>query len=149
MNSISEKAIRIAIDAHSGQTDKSGNPYIFHPFRVMDNVNTIEEKIVAALHDVIEDTHVTADDLRNGGIPEYLVKEIEVLTHAPDMEYSCYIELIAGHRIASAVKLADLRDNMDITRLKEITDKDIERLRKYHKSYLFLKKALNNNKNLN
>lgn len=140
MEKILEIAIRIAQDAHSGQSDKAGRPYIAHPVKVMNSVSSIEEKIVAILHDVMEDTDVTSDDLREAGIPEKLILEIEALTHAPSMEYDEYIKRVSHFSIASVVKLADLKDNMDITRLNEITDKDIERLKRYHRNYMFLKR---------
>lgn len=145
MNKILQTAIHIARNAHSGQVDKAGKPYIGHPLRVMEGVGTIQEKIVAVLHDVIEDTNVTAADLRRKGIPERLISELEILTHAGDVEYDEYIKQISLHSIASAVKLADLKDNMDMTRLDEITDKDIERLKKYHRNYLFLKQSKTHN----
>ncbi|GAB6121317.1 GTP pyrophosphokinase [Dysgonomonas termitidis] len=146
MDNILEKAIRIAVNTHYGQTDKGGEPYIFHALRVMNNVNTIEEKIVAILHDIMEDTDITADDLRAEDIPEALINQLLVLSYSPDTAYNAYIEQIAKFPIAATVKLADLKDNMDITRLREITDKDIQRLEKYHISYSFLMEKLNDNK---
>lgn len=143
MEMILKMAVRIAEDAHCGQFDKAGNPYIGHPMRVMNNVHSIEEKIVAILHDVMEDTDVTSDDLRQAGIPDSLISELNVLIRSPNMDYDKYIERISHFSIASAVKLADLKDNMDITRLNEITEKDIERLRIYHRSYVFLKNKQN------
>jgi len=143
MEEILQKAILIAKNAHFGQFDRAGKPYISHPIRVMDSVNTIEEKIVAILHDVIEDTDITADDLRREGIPEKLIKELLVLTHTPDTEYDDYVKNISLFKIASAVKLADLKDNMDITRLDEITDRDIDRLKKYHRNYIHLRTKQN------
>ncbi|NDV96305.1 HD domain-containing protein [Dysgonomonas sp. 521] len=139
MEKILAKAIQIAVNAHTGQTDRAGKPYIQHPLRVMSAVNTTEEKIVAILHDVIEDTGITARDLTNEGIPENLVNEVLALTHDPDVDYDAYVHKIAGYKIASKVKLADLKDNMDITRLGEISEKDIERLKKYHRNYIYLK----------
>lgn len=139
MEKILERAIRIAVNAHFGAVDKADKPYIFHPLRVMNSVESIEEKIVAILHDVIEDTDITADDLLLVGIPENLVIEIIALTHHPDVDYDEYVKQISGHKIASKVKLADLKDNMDITRYKEITDGDFERLKRYHRNYIYLK----------
>lgn len=139
MEEILAKAIQIAVNAHKGQMDRAGKPYIQHPLRLMNNVHTTEEKIVAILHDVIEDTDITADNLKEAGIPEALVTEIQTLTHDPAVEYDSYVEKIAQHKIARKVKMADLKDNMDITRLNIITDKDIERLKKYHRNYMYLK----------
>jgi len=146
MDGILEKAIRIAVNAHYRQTDKGGKPYIFHPLRVMNSVNTMEEKIVAVLHDILEDTDITVDDLKTEAIPEELINQLLILAHSPDIEYNTYIERIARSPIATTVKLADLKDNMDISRLPEITDKDIQRLKKYRASHLFLTKKLNGNK---
>lgn len=139
MDKILAKAIEIAVNAHTGQTDRAGKPYIQHPLRVMDSVNTTEEKIVAVLHDVIEDTDITSEDLMKAGIPKNLVNEVVMLTHDPDVDYDAYVHQIAKYKIARKVKLADLKDNMDITRLSEISDKDIERLKKYHRNYIYLK----------
>lgn len=139
MKEILAKAIQIAVNAHEGQVDRSGEPYIQHPLRLMNNVQTIEEKIVAILHDVIEDTTITSADLREAGIPDELIVEIQVLTHDPKIEYDAYVKKIAEHKIARNVKIADLKDNMDITRLNSITDKDIDRLKKYHRNYVYLK----------
>ncbi|EGK00609.1 MULTISPECIES: hypothetical protein [Dysgonomonas] len=146
MDGILEIAIRIAVNAHYGQTDKGGKPYIFHPLRVMNSVNTIEAKIVAVLHDILEDTDITVDDLMAEAIPEELINQLLILAHSPDIEYNTYIEHIAKFPIATTVKLADLKDNMDTSRLPEITDKDIQRLKKYQASYSFLTKKLNDNK---
>lgn len=146
MEEILEKAIKIAVNAHHEQTDKSGKPYIFHPLRVMNNVNTEEEKIVAILHDVLEDTDISINDLKAEGIPDVLIGQLIILTHSPDTEYNAYIEQISKHRIATIVKLADLKDNMNISRIPKITEKDIERLQKYHTSYSFLIQKLNTNK---
>ena len=143
MNEILKIAIHIAEDAHNGQFDKAGNSYIGHPMRVMNNVYSIEEKIVAVLHDVMEDTDVTSEDLKKAGIPENLMTELNVLIRSSDIEYDEYIERISHFGIASVVKLADLKDNMDVTRLNEITDKDVERLRVYHRNYIFLKRKQN------
>lgn len=139
MKEILAKAIQIAVNAHEGQVDRSGEPYIQHPLRLMNNVQTIEEKIVAILHDVIEDTTITSADLREAGIPDELIVEIQALTHDPKIEYDAYVKKIAEHKIARNVKIADLKDNMDITRLNSITDKDIDRLKKYHRNYVYLK----------
>jgi len=139
MDKILAKAIEIAVNAHTGQTDRAGKPYITHPLRVMNSVNTIEEKVVAILHDVIEDTDTTSEDLMNAGIPQILIDEVLALTHDPDVDYDIYVHQIAKHKIASKVKLADLKDNMDMTRLNEISEKDIERMKKYHRNYIYLK----------
>lgn len=136
--SILEKAIQIATKAHEGQTDKGGNSYILHPLRLMDNVNSIEEKIVAVLHDVVEDTEVSFADLEREGIPEVCIEALKLLTHAKEVPYMGYIQLISTNEIAKAVKIADLEDNSDLSRLTKVGTKDIERVEKYTKALSIL-----------
>lgn len=138
VNSQLEIAIEIAVKAHKGQLDKAGMPYILHPLRVMTNVSKIEEKIVAVLHDVVEDTDVTFKYLIEKGIDKDLVNSIKLLTKNKDYDYIDYIKNIASDGIARNVKLADLKDNSDITRLPVITEKDIERLNKYKMAITYL-----------
>ncbi len=126
-----EKAIEIASRAHHGQTDRYGAPYILHPMRVMSRVQSDAEKIVAILHDVVEDTKWTFDDLRSEGFPDEIVQAIDCLTKREGEPYAELVERSAGNPIARRVKLADLEDNMDIRRMPEVTAKDAERLAKY------------------
>jgi len=139
MKEILEKAIQIAVNAHFGQKDKAGSPYILHPLRVMQSVESLDAKVVAILHDVVEDTDVTFDDLINKGIPKHLVITLRLLTHTDKLTYEDYIARIAENPLAVKVKLADLKDNMDLSRLKKFEDEDIELFRKYVNSYKFLK----------
>jgi len=141
MKKILEKAIQIAVNAHFGQVDKAGAPYIFHPLRVMSRVSSNEERIVAVLHDVVEDTSVTFDDLVEAGIPKHLVLVLRVLTRAHDTPYESYVSKISENPLATTVKIADLIDNMDTSRLSNITDEDLARLQKYAISLKFLKAA--------
>jgi (p)ppGpp synthase/HD superfamily hydrolase len=127
-----EEAIRIAVSAHKGQMDKAGAPYILHPLRVMAAVDTPEEMAVAVLHDVIEDTGTTLDDLRRAGIPEDVCEAVRILTKAKGEDYSAYLDRVASNPLARAVKIADLRDNMRIERLPVLADEDFKRLAKYH-----------------
>lgn len=133
-----ETAIRIAINAHYGQEDKAKSPYIFHPFRVMNNVASIEEKIVAVLHDVVEDTNLTFEYLLNQGISPDLVDALRLLTHTKDTSYEDYIKKLSTNKIAKAVKLADIRDNRNLGRLETVTQKDLDRLEKYKRATKFL-----------
>lgn len=139
MERILEKAIQIAVNAHMGKKDKMGSPYILHPLRVMHDVDTIDAKIVAVLHDVVEDTDMTFDELIQAGIPKHLVITLRLLTHNDNLSYEEYIEKLTENPLAVKIKLADLRDNMDLTRLKKVTDEDIERMKKYVTNYNFLK----------
>ena len=129
-----DRAIELAKQHHEGQTDKAGKPYIEHPLRVMRQVESEEEKIVAVLHDIVEDTDISLDDLRNEGFSEKVVSAVECLTKQDGENYDSYIERISFNPLAVKIKLADLEDNRDLTRLPEVTDKDLERIEKYDKA---------------
>lgn len=134
-----KKAIRIATKAHEGQVDKSGVDYINHPLKVMDSVSSIEAKIIAVLHDTIEDTTVTLEFLRNEGFSDKVLEALVLLTHKRSTPYLEYIEEIKKNELATEVKIADLIHNLDVSRLKIITEKDNERLIKYRKALEILK----------
>jgi (p)ppGpp synthase/HD superfamily hydrolase len=138
-STILERAIDVAVKSHQGQTDKAGQPYILHPLRVMMRMQTHEERIAAVLHDVIEDTDVTIDDLGKAGVPQDVLVVVDHLTHRPDESYEAYVERIATHPIARRIKIADLEDNMDFKRLAQITEKDLARWQKYHRAWVRLK----------
>lgn len=130
------KAILIAIEAHAGQLDtNNGRPYIEHPFRVMNAGQTLSEKIVGILHDVVEDTHWTMDDLAGEGFSENVLAAIDALTRRDDESYDEYLERVKPIPLAVRVKLNDLTDNMDIRRWDSIPDHELTRLRKYLKAY--------------
>ena len=133
---LTKKAMRIAYDAHKEQTDKTGLPYIFHPFHLAEQMETEDEVIVALLHDVVEDTDITLDELRSYGFSEQVMDALSILTHADSIPYSRYISTINYSRnpLAKKVKLADLNHNNDETRLDEIGEKDKERFKKYRKA---------------
>jgi (p)ppGpp synthase/HD superfamily hydrolase len=134
-----EKALKISTKAHEGQVDKAGAPYIFHPIRVSDKCYTAEERITALLHDTIEDTEVTAEYLLMEGFPRNIVDAILSVTRNENESYEDFIRRSRLNPIGRQVKLHDLEDNMDITRLNELTEKDIFRLNKYLKAYRYLK----------
>jgi (p)ppGpp synthase/HD superfamily hydrolase len=134
-----EKAILIAVQAHAGAKDKAGAPYILHPLRVMLRMETEPERITAILHDVIEDSDWTLDGLRERGFSGEVVEAIDHLTHRPEESYEDYVERASKNRIALKVKIADLEDNLDLTRIKEPTEENIARLRKYERALKFLK----------
>ena len=135
----SEKAYEIAKKAHLGQIDKAGEDYIKHPEKVASFVNSDEEKAVAYLHDVIEDTELTLEDLREYGFSEEVLKAVDVITKKKGQDYQTYLNSVKENKLARVVKLADLRHNSDLTRLINITEKDIERKEKYQKAIDFLK----------
>lgn len=129
------------MQAHAGQVDKAGMPYIGHVMRVMQAGKTIDEKIVGVLHDVVEDTTWTFDALLAEGFPVHIVDALRCVTKLSDDEpYESFINRVKTNPLAVAVKIADLTDNMDIRRLQTLTDADVQRLRKYLKAYQSLVK---------
>lgn len=129
-----EKSIEIAVKAHKNQKDKGEQPYILHPLRVMMKQSNDVCKIVAVLHDVIEDSKLTLDDLINDGFTMEIISALDCLTHRKGENYFDYIRRIKTNPIALFVKYADLEDNMDMNRIKNPTDKDYERKKKYQKA---------------
>lgn len=131
-------ALELAVEKHKNQTDKAGNPYILHPLHVMENVNSKEGKIVAILHDIIEDTDVTEDYLLKIGLSKRIVDAVVALTRSEDIDYQEYIKNLGSNPLAKEVKLADLEHNMDLKRLPTLEEKDLERNRKYQIAYHYL-----------
>jgi (p)ppGpp synthase/HD superfamily hydrolase len=136
--------LHIATSAHHGQFDKGGKPYILHPLRVMSFLKEDDEELqcIALGHDVIEDTSVTYQDLRDAGISERVIVGIEALTKQSGYSYEDYKKQVFANRDAMKVKLCDLRHNTDIRRLKGVTEKDIARMAKYHTFYLEIQARL-------
>ena len=131
-----QRAIEIATQAHKGQFDKAGNDYIGHPLRVMEMGKTEEEKIVGVLHDVVEDTSWTFEALAAEGFSKEIIEALRCLTKASENEnYDAFIDRVKKNPLATAVKINDLTDNMDIRRLPYLSDKDVKRLKKYLKAY--------------
>ena len=133
-----ELALSIATEAHRGQFDKAGIDYIEHPIYVASQVDTEEEKAVALLHDVIEDSPFTAEELLLAGLPETVVTAVQILSKKKGQDYQTYLENVKSNSLARVVKLADLKHNSDLSRLSSITEKDRERLKKYKKAIDFL-----------
>ena len=132
--SMVDLALSIARQAHEEQLDKAGVDYIEHPIYVASQVDTEEEKAVALLHDVIEDSPVSAEGLLQAGLPETVVTAVQVLTKKKEQDYQTYLETVKKNPLARVVKLADLKHNSDLSRLSSITEKDRERLKKYKKA---------------
>jgi (p)ppGpp synthase/HD superfamily hydrolase len=126
-----ERAIEIAARAHAGQIDKAGAPYIFHPLRVMLSVDSPYERMAAVLHDVVEDTAVTAKELRAEGIPEAVLEAVDALTKRPGESRMQAAQRAVLNPIARRVKMADVSDNMDLSRIANPTEKDFNRMREY------------------
>lgn len=128
---LTKKALKLAYAAHAGQVDKAGMPYIFHPYEVALQVQTEEEVCAALLHDVVEDTDWTMEDLRAAGFPETVLEAVQLLTHDPAVPYLDYVQALCGNPIAVVVKRADLHHNSERTRF-DADSPDIEkRLQKY------------------
>lgn len=133
------QALRIAMRAHDGQTDKAGMPYILHPLTVALAQETEEAFVAGLLHDVVEDSDYTFDDMKHAGISDEIISSLRLLTHDKSVPYMEYIAAIKNNRIATAVKLADLAHNTDLSRLPVITDKDRARVKKYEHAKGYLK----------
>lgn len=133
-----ERAIAIAAEAHAGQRDKAGQPYILHCLRVMLRVTTDEERIAAVLHDLLEDTAWRREDLRREGFPSPVIEAIAALTRQDGESYEAFVRRAGSHPIARRVKLADLEDNMDLARIPRPSAQDHVRVRKYQEAYRLL-----------
>jgi (p)ppGpp synthase/HD superfamily hydrolase len=137
-----ERAIAIAVEAHSGQTDKAGHPYVLHALRVMLAVHTNDERIVGVLHDVVEDcAGWTFGRLRSEGFSEAVIAGLDSVTKRDGEPYDAFVRRAATNEIGKAVKRADLRDNMDVSRITNPTDRDYERLAKYRQALSVLDKT--------
>ena len=134
-------ALKLCFDAHKEQTDKSGMPYVFHPFHLAEQMTDENTTIVALLHDLIEDTDHTLEELRSLGFCEEVCAAIALMTHDDAVPYMDYVATIKQNPIARAVKLADLRHNSDMTRLDVVTPRDLARAEKYAAAIRFLEEA--------
>lgn len=140
-----EKAIEIASQSHAGVLDKQGEPYILHPLRVMLNVSGLSAQVVAVLHDVVEDTDVTLEDIRHAGFSEEVVAALALVTHKSEVRYADYVIGCKQNAIAREVKLSDLRENTRLDRALMRANRfadDTSRIQRYILSYQFLKDEL-------
>ena len=133
-----KKALKLCFEAHKAQLDKSGMPYVFHPFHLAEQMKDETTTVVALLHDVIEDTDYTFNDLIAMGFDGAIIDAIELMTHEEGVPYMDYVEKIKPNPIARVVKLADLRHNSDLSRLDAPTEKDKMRVEKYRKAIVLL-----------
>jgi (p)ppGpp synthase/HD superfamily hydrolase len=138
---LTKKALRLCFDSHKDQVDKTGLPYVFHPFHLAEQMDDEYGTVVALLHDVVEDTDTTLRDLSAMGYPEEVIDALALLTHAEGVPYMDYVKKIKTNDVAKAVKLADLRHNSDMTRLDSTTPKDILRCEKYKSAIELLEKS--------
>ena len=135
---LEQKALAIAYKAHKGQVDKAGQPYIYHAVAVSRGMGQERCRVAALLHDVCEDSDITMEDLIRAGIPEDIAHSVKVLTRKPEEDYMDYIRRVSLDETARAVKIQDLKHNMDLTRIPEPSGKDWTRVEKYQKAYNFL-----------
>ena len=131
---LTKKALKLSFAAHKDQLDKSGMPYVYHPFHVAEQMETEETVAVALLHDVIEDTDYTLDDLKAMGFPDSVTVALALMTHDDSVPYLDYVAKLKDNPIARAVKLEDLRHNSDLSRLDKVDEKALERVEKYKKA---------------
>ena len=136
-----ENAITLAVQQHAGQVDKGGQPYILHPLRVMLQLQQPDQQIVAVLHDILEDTHTTAQDLQNLGFQTHIIQAIQALTKLPHETRVQAAMRTAQNPLACAVKIADVQDNMNLTRIPNPTARDLARLEEYRQVLEILQKA--------
>lgn len=126
-----KKALKLCFEAHRDQVDKTGLPYVFHPFHLAEQMTDEETTVCALLHDVVEDADYTLDDLKEMGFSQSVLEALSLLTHEEGVPYMDYVKRIKANEIARAVKIADLRHNSDVTRLDTLTEWDIARNEKY------------------
>lgn len=131
-------ALKLCFEAHKNQTDKSGMPYVFHPFHLAEQMKDEDTTIAALLHDVVEDTDYTVADLKQMGFSPNVIEALELLTHNDDTPYMEYVAKIKNSPIARAVKLADLEHNSDLSRLDTIDEKVLKRKEKYSQAIRLL-----------
>lgn len=136
---LTKNALKISFEAHKNQTDKSGMPYVYHPFHLAEQMDDENSVCVALLHDVVEDTDLTLADLIQAGFPEEVTDALALMTHDDLTPYMEYVERLSHNPIAAKVKLADLAHNSDLTRLDVVREKDRERVLKYHRAMELLK----------
>lgn len=131
---LTKKTIRIAFDAHKDQTDKTGLPYIHHPFHLAEQMTDEYSTCVALLHDVVEDTDITFEQLEAEGFPPEVMDSLRLMTHDESVSYMDYVSTLKPNPIARAVKLADLAHNSDMTRLDTVDEWSLRRAEKYRKA---------------
>lgn len=133
-----KKALKLSFEAHKNQVDKSGMPYVYHPFHLAEQMTDENTTVVALLHDVIEDTDYTISDLKTMGFSSNVIEAIKIMTHEDNVPYMEYVKAIRENEIARAVKLADLKHNSDLTRLDVIDEKALARKSKYEEAIRLL-----------
>lgn len=136
--SLTKKALKLCFESHKEQVDKSGMPYVFHPFHLAEQMADEATTVVALLHDVVEDTPISFEDLEKQGFSDEIMDALKLLTHDKNIPYMDYVAEIKKNTIATKVKLADLKHNSDLTRLSAVDEKTLKRKEKYEKAIKFL-----------
>lgn len=136
---LTKKALCLCFDSHKEQTDKTGLPYVFHPFHLAEQMDDELSTVCALLHDVVEDTEITLDDLEAMGFPSAVTEVLALLTHAPEVPYMDYVAKIKTNPVATKVKIADLLHNSDLSRLDTVDERALARNRKYAEALAFLR----------
>ncbi len=131
---LTKKALKLCFEAHKDQTDKTGLPYVFHPFHLAEQMTDEYTTVTALLHDVVEDTDYTLNDLQEMGYPDEVIQALSLLTHDDGSEYMDYVKRLKNNSIARAVKLADLKHNSDLSRYDTIDNQAIKRTAKYQQA---------------
>ena len=131
---LTKKALKLCFEAHKDQTDKTGLPYVFHPFHLAEQMTDEYTTVTALLHDVVEDTDYTLNDLKEMGYPDEVIQALSLLTHDDGSEYMDYVKRLKNNSIARAVKLADLKHNSDLSRYDTIDNQAIKRTVKYQQA---------------
>lgn len=134
-----ERAIELAVDAHRGQQDRSGRPYILHPLWLMHQFEDSDAMIIAVLHDTVEDTTLTLQSLKDEGFSHEIIEAIDALTRRKDETYAQFIQRVKPQPLARRVKLADIEHNLDVRRLSHLNEDDLERVAKYHQAWCVLR----------
>ena len=135
---LTKRAMKVCFEAHKDQLDKTGLPYVFHPFHLAEQMDDEISTVCALLHDVVEDTDTTLEDLGSMGFPKEALEALALLTHAPEVPYMDYVREISRNPIATKVKIADLKHNSDITRLDVIDEYAVRRNEKYNEALRIL-----------
>ena len=131
---MTKKALKLSFEAHKDQVDKSGMPYIYHPFHLAEQMKDEDTTIVALLHDVVEDTDITVDDIRKMGFNEEVCEALKLMTHDDNVPYIEYVSKLKRNPMAKIVKIADLEHNRDLTRLNAVDEKALKRVEKYKRA---------------
>ena len=137
---LTKKALKLCFQTHKEQVDKTGMPYVFHPFHLAEQMTDEISTVCALLHDVVEDSDCTFEDLDRMGFPKEVISVLRLLTHEKSVPYMEYVQTLSSNPTARAVKMADLRHNSDLTRLDEVDEKALERAKKYKTALEFLNK---------